>query len=82
MQVASFTGERVAVKKYENSLVSAYNASVQEGLVTGLGLGTVVLFMFGGYSLGVWYGAKLILSKGYTGGKVINVIFAILTGSL
>ncbi|XP_074586763.1 ABC transporter B family member 4-like [Curcuma longa] len=79
--VASFTGERVAVKKYENSLVSAYNASVQEGLVTGLGLGMVVLFMFGGYSLGVWYGAKLILSKGYTGGKVINVIFAILTGS-
>ncbi|XP_042391237.1 ABC transporter B family member 4-like isoform X2 [Zingiber officinale] len=79
--VASFTGERVAVKKYENSLVSAYDASVQEGLVTGLGLGTVVLFMFGGYSLGVWYGAKLILSKGYTGGRVLNVIFAILTGS-
>ncbi|CAD5165795.1 unnamed protein product [Musa acuminata subsp. malaccensis] len=79
--VASFTGERQAVKKYDKSLVRAYNASVQEGLVAGLGLGTVMLFMFAGYSLGIWYGAKLILQKSYTGGKVINVIFAILTGS-
>ncbi|XP_074579514.1 ABC transporter B family member 4-like [Curcuma longa] len=79
--VASFTGEKQAVKKYDKSLVRAYNASVQEGLVAGLGLGTLMLFMFCGYSLGIWYGAKLILHKGYTGGKVINVIFAILTGS-
>ncbi|URD76940.1 ABC transporter B family member [Musa troglodytarum] len=79
--VASFTGERQAVKKYEKSLVNAYNASVQESLVSGISLGTVMLFMFSGYSLGIWYGAKLILQKGYTGGKVINVIFAILTGS-
>ncbi|KAG6517606.1 hypothetical protein ZIOFF_021002 [Zingiber officinale] len=79
--VASFTGEKLAVKKYDKSLVRAYNASVQEGLVAGLGLGMLMLFMFCGYSLGIWYGAKLILHKGYTGGKVINVIFAILTGS-
>ncbi|CAL9779779.1 unnamed protein product [Musa acuminata subsp. burmannicoides] len=79
--VASFTGEIRAVKKYEKSLVNAYNASVQESLVSGISLGTVMLFMFAGYSLGTWYGAKLILQKGYTGGKVINVIFAILTGS-
>ncbi|KAJ8498307.1 hypothetical protein OPV22_008859 [Ensete ventricosum] len=79
--VASFTGERRAVKKYEKYLVNAYSASVQESLISGISLGTVMLFMFAGYSLGIWYGAKLILQKGYTGGKVINVIFAILTGS-
>ncbi|WOL11783.1 hypothetical protein Cni_G20547 [Canna indica] len=79
--VASFTGEKQAVQKYDKSLVRAYNASVQEGLVAGVGLGAVMLFMFAGYSLGIWYGAKLILDKGYTGGTVINVIFAILTGS-
>lgn len=67
---------------YEKSLVRAYNASTQEGLAAGAGLGMVMLFMFAGYSLGIWYGAKLILQKGYSGGKVINVIFAILTGSL
>ncbi|THU64468.1 hypothetical protein C4D60_Mb01t26780 [Musa balbisiana] len=80
--VASFTGERRAVKKSEKSLVNASNASVRESLVSGVRLGTVMLFMFAGYSSGTWYGAKLILQKGYTGGKVISVIFAILTGSI
>nr|XP_029124116.1 ABC transporter B family member 4-like isoform X2 [Elaeis guineensis] len=80
--VASFTGEKHAVNKYSKSLNSAYSSGVQEGLAAGLGLGTVMLFIFCGYSLGIWYGAKLILDKGYTGAKVINVIFAVLTGSL
>ncbi|XP_010938828.1 ABC transporter B family member 11 [Elaeis guineensis] len=79
--VASFTGEKHAVNKYNKSLNSAYSSGVQEGLAAGLGLGTVMLFFFCGYSLGIWYGAKLILDKGYTGADVINVIFAVLTGS-
>ncbi|RRT66148.1 hypothetical protein B296_00018134 [Ensete ventricosum] len=52
-KVASFTGERRAVKKYEKYLVNAYSASVQESLVSGISLGTVMLFMFAGYSLGI-----------------------------
>ncbi|XP_029124115.1 ABC transporter B family member 11 isoform X2 [Elaeis guineensis] len=80
--VASFTGEKHAVNKYKKSLNSAYSSGVQEGLAAGLGLGTVMLFIFCGYSLGIWYGAKLILNKGYTGADVVNVIFAVLTGSL
>ncbi|KAG1370988.1 ABC transporter B family member 4 [Cocos nucifera] len=62
--VASFTGEKHAVNKYKKSLNSAYSSGVQEGLAAGLGLGTVMLFFFCGYSLGIWYGAKLILDKG------------------
>ncbi|XP_072958940.1 ABC transporter B family member 11-like [Typha angustifolia] len=80
--VASFTGEKQAVDKYSKSLKSAYRSNVQEGLAAGLGMGTVMLLMFCGYSMGIWYGAKLILDKGYTGAKVMNVIFAVLTGSL
>ncbi|RWW08724.1 hypothetical protein GW17_00027815 [Ensete ventricosum] len=52
-KVASFTGERRAVKKYEKYLVNAYSASVQESLISGISLGTVMLFMFAGYSLGI-----------------------------
>jgi ATP-binding cassette, subfamily B (MDR/TAP), member 1 len=44
-------------------------------------MGTVMLLLFCGYSLGIWYGAKLILEKGYTGAQVMNVIFAVLTVS-
>ncbi|KAK8913700.1 ABC transporter B family member 11 [Platanthera zijinensis] len=81
--VASFTGEHISVINYKNALKNAYTSSVNEGLVAGLGIGFVFFFMFCGYALGVWYGGKLILDqgKGYTGADVINVIFAILTGS-
>ncbi|KAJ6847236.1 ABC transporter B family member 11-like isoform X2 [Iris pallida] len=79
--VASFTGEKQSVHKYSKSLKSAYRAAVHEGLATGLGIGSVMLLMFSGYSLGIWYGAKLILDKGYTGADVINVILAVVTGS-
>ncbi|KAG8045283.1 hypothetical protein GUJ93_ZPchr0008g13183 [Zizania palustris] len=80
--VASFTGEKQAVEKYSKSLKSAYKSGVREGLAAGLGMGTVMVLLFCGYSLGIWYGARLILLKGYTGAKVMNVIFAVLTGSL
>ncbi|KAJ6795680.1 ABC transporter B family member 11-like isoform X2 [Iris pallida] len=80
--VASFTGENQFVDKYSKSLMTAYKSSVHEGIATGLGLGIMMLIMFCGYSLGIWYGAKLILEKGYTGGKVINVIFSVVMGSL
>jgi ATP-binding cassette, subfamily B (MDR/TAP), member 1 len=82
LQVASFTGEKRAVEKYGKSLKNAYKSGVREGLAGGLGMGTVMGLLFCGYSLGIWYGAKLILEKGYTGAKVMNVIFAVLTGSL
>lgn len=70
------------MEKYNKSLKSAYKSGVREGLAAGLGMGTVMVLLFCGYSLGIWYGARLILEKGYTGAKVMNVIFAVLTGSL
>lgn len=81
-QVASFTGEKQAIAKYDNSLKTAYKSSVQEGLAAGVGLGSVMFIVFGSYALAVWFGSKMILNKGYTGGDVINIIFAVLTGSL
>ncbi|GJM91048.1 hypothetical protein PR202_ga07383 [Eleusine coracana subsp. coracana] len=35
-----------------------------------------------GYALAVWYGARLIIEKGYTGGYIINVLMAIMTGAM
>ncbi|KAJ7955339.1 ABC transporter B family protein [Quillaja saponaria] len=80
--VASFTGEKQAVAKYNESLTKAYKNTVQEGLVAGIGLGTVMLFILCSYGLAVWYGGKMVLEKGYTGGDIVNIIFAVLTGSL
>ncbi|XP_048127329.1 ABC transporter B family member 11-like isoform X1 [Rhodamnia argentea] len=80
--VASFTGEKRAIANYSKFLVHAYSSGVHEGLAAGLGLGSVMLIIFGGYALAIWYGAKLILDHGYNGGTVINVIMAVLTGSM
>ncbi|KAF7818078.1 ABC transporter B family member 21-like [Senna tora] len=80
--VASFTGEKQAVSNYNKFLADAQKAGVREGFVAGMGLGSVMFCIFSGYALAIWYGSKLILDKGYNGGTVINVVFAILTSSM
>ena len=80
--MASFTGEKQAIDKYNKKLEVAYKVSAKQGLASGCGIGSVLVIIFGTYSLAVWYGSKLIIEKGYTGGDVINIIFAVLTGSM
>ncbi|KAL1552967.1 ABC transporter B member 11 [Salvia divinorum] len=79
--VASFTGERRAVDRYEKSLHKAYKAGVQEGLAAGLGSGVSMLALYCSYALAVWFGSKMIIEKGYTGGHVLNIMMAVLLGS-
>ncbi|KAI8003263.1 ABC transporter B family member 11 [Camellia lanceoleosa] len=78
--VASFTGERQAINKYKKSLLKAYKSGVQVGLALGLGSGVFMFLLCSSYALAVWYGAKMIIDKGYTGGRVLIVISAMLTG--
>ncbi|XP_009778876.1 ABC transporter B family member 21-like [Nicotiana sylvestris] len=80
--VASFTGEKQAVANYNKSLVKAYQSGANEGLASGLGLGSVFAIIYCSYALAIWFGARLILEKGYTGGQVLNVIIAVLTASM
>ena len=81
-QVASFTGEKQAVSSYKKFLGYAYQSGVREGLASGMGFGFVMLVVFCGYALAVWYGAKMIIEKGYDGGTVMNVMVAVLTASM
>lgn len=82
IQVISFTGEKQAIAKYKKSLTKAYDSAVREGLATGLGLGSVMFTVFCIFALAVWFGAKLIINKGYSGGNVVGVIVAVLTASM
>uniref|UniRef100_A0A0E0CJU0 MDR-like ABC transporter n=1 Tax=Oryza meridionalis TaxID=40149 RepID=A0A0E0CJU0_9ORYZ len=74
--VVSFTGERRATDKYNEFLKISYRSAVHQGAAMGLGIGSVI------YGLAVWYGAKLIIEKGYTGGYIINVLMAIMSGAM
>ncbi|KAK9696899.1 hypothetical protein RND81_08G004200 [Saponaria officinalis] len=80
--VASFTGEKNAIKKYDDKLVVAYKATVTQGLASGVGLGALLFIITSCYALAVWYGGRLILEKGYNGGQVVNVIIAMMTGGM
>lgn len=80
--VASFTGEKRAIEKYDSKLDVAYKATIKQGFVSGMGLGVVMLIVFCTYALAVWYGSKLIIEKGYNGGQIINVIMAIMVGGM
>ncbi|GAB2280613.1 hypothetical protein Dimus_015242 [Dionaea muscipula] len=52
-KVASFTGEKLAIAKYNNAVENAYTSSAFEGLAAGMGLGTLQFFTFGSYGLAV-----------------------------
>ncbi|KAF3675292.1 ABC transporter B family member 11 [Capsicum annuum] len=80
--VAAFNGEKLAINKYDNILKLAYAFTVQQGFVSGVGLGTFLLILLSTYGLTIWYGSKLIIEKGYHGGDVINVLMAIMMGGI
>ncbi|KAF5729942.1 hypothetical protein HS088_TW20G00309 [Tripterygium wilfordii] len=46
IHVVSFTGEKQAIDKYNESLMKAYRSSVQEGLAAGWSLGAVTFIIF------------------------------------
>ncbi|KAI3935537.1 hypothetical protein MKW92_025166 [Papaver armeniacum] len=80
--VASFTGEYEAIRKYNKALTSAYKSGVQEGLAAGLGLGSALFIVLCTFSLATWFGASMVVDKGYSGGSVVNVIIIVLISSL
>ncbi|AEE82081.1 P-glycoprotein-like protein pgp3 [Arabidopsis thaliana] len=80
--VASFTGEKQAMKSYREFINLAYRASVKQGFSMGLGLGVVFFVFFCSYALAIWFGGEMILKKGYTGGEVVNVMVTVVASSM
>ncbi|KAJ8549049.1 hypothetical protein K7X08_032756 [Anisodus acutangulus] len=78
--VASFTGENLAIVDYNSKLENAYTATVKQALATGFGLDTIIMLIFFSYALALWYGAKLIIDKGYKGDNIVSVIFTVMLG--
>ncbi|XP_064994524.1 ABC transporter B family member 9-like [Musa acuminata AAA Group] len=80
--VAAFNGEKQAIDDYKQLIKKAYGAVVQEGIAAGVGIGCVLMFIFCNYGLAVWYGAKLIIEKGYIGADVFNCMVTVTTGAM
>ncbi|KAH7536918.1 hypothetical protein FEM48_Zijuj03G0037300 [Ziziphus jujuba var. spinosa] len=80
--VASFTGEKQAIDKCNKLLTKAYKSGIQESLAAGLGFGVAMFILFCCYGFAVWFGGKMIIEKGYSGGDVASIVIAILTASM
>lgn len=82
VQVASFTREKQVVANYNKLLATIYKSELIVGLHTGLFTGLILFTMSCYYALAVWFGAKLVLQKVYTGGDVFTVPLALGISSL
>nr|CAB3460817.1 unnamed protein product [Digitaria exilis] len=79
--VVSFNGEKKAIELYNNLIKKAYKGAVKAGAAHGFGMGLLALIYFSTFGLIIWYGSKLSLTKGYSGGDILNVMFAIMIGA-
>ena len=82
LKVVSFSGEKHAITMYNKLIRKAYESALLEGIVTGLGLGSMELSLFCSYGLAIWYGSRLIVERGYNGGSVISTIMAVTIGAM
>ncbi|XP_042060312.1 ABC transporter B family member 11-like isoform X1 [Salvia splendens] len=79
--VASFNGEKQAVASYKKFLASSYKFDMFAVLSGGSEFGFHMFTMFCTYAMAVWFGAKMIIHNGYTGGEVYTVLLAMIMGS-
>ncbi|CAH1796934.1 unnamed protein product [Owenia fusiformis] len=80
--VAAFGGEKKECERYNNNLGFARQKGIQKGLVMGLGIGFAWFICYCAYSLGFWYGAKLIREEDYSAGILLIVFFSVVTGAV
>ncbi|CAF3502579.1 unnamed protein product [Rotaria sp. Silwood1] len=76
--VLSYNGQEREEKRYEQHLGEAKRNGIKKGAINGFTMGSVWFFIYCAYSLGFWYGAKLIREEGYNIGDVIIVFFSII----
>lgn len=76
----SYTGESKSVTEYDHAIAKAEKSGIKSGIATGFGLGFALFVMFSSYGLAMWYGSILVVNDGLSGGAVISVVFAVLTG--
>lgn len=78
--VLSYTGEIKSVIEYDHAIAKAAKLGINSALASGFGIGFALFVMFASYALAMWYGSILVANHELSGGNVLSVIFAVLTG--
>ncbi|KAL8223203.1 hypothetical protein R6Q57_020602 [Mikania cordata] len=79
--VYSFTAEKTIVNKYSTILDRTTDMGLKQGLAKGLAVGSTGL-CFAIWALIAWYGSRLVMYKGESGGRVYTAGLSFILGGL
>ncbi|KAK4415580.1 putative ABC transporter B family member 8 [Sesamum alatum] len=79
--VYSFTAERSIIEKYSSILDRAKHLGIKQGIAKGLAIGSTGL-SFAIWALLAWYGSRLVMYKGESGGRIYAAGVSFVLGGL
>ncbi|KAL9555441.1 hypothetical protein MBANPS3_002351 [Mucor bainieri] len=80
--VYSFSLQKRFSERYNNELNNALKTGIKRGASLGVGFAFFMFFLFGTYSLALWYGATLVVKGQLTGPIVLVVFLAMMMGCM
>uniref|UniRef100_A0A8C6MNP3 Multidrug resistance protein 1 n=1 Tax=Moschus moschiferus TaxID=68415 RepID=A0A8C6MNP3_MOSMO len=78
--VIAFGGQKKELERYNKNLEEAKRIGIKKAITANISMGAAFLLLYASYALVFWYGTSLVLSREYTIGQVVAVIFSVLTG--
>ncbi|RHZ85023.1 hypothetical protein Glove_73g31 [Diversispora epigaea] len=79
--VTAFGTQKKLSNLYDYHLKDAKVEGRKKSIASGAGVGFTFFFIYSVYSLGFWYGTKLILDGELTPGGIVNIYFAVIIGA-
>ncbi|XP_077431421.1 ATP-dependent translocase ABCB1-like isoform X1 [Vanacampus margaritifer] len=80
--VFAFSGQQREIQRYRKNLEEAKNMGIKKAMSSNTAMGFTYMMIFLSYALAFWYGSTLVLSKEYTTGTVLTVLFALIFGAI
>lgn len=79
--VYSFTAERTIIERYSKILERTAKLGISQGIAKGLAVGSTGL-SFVIWALLAWYGSRLVMYKGESGGRIYAASISFILGGL
>eukprot|EP01116_Phalansterium_solitarium_P018473 TRINITY_DN489_c0_g1_i1.p1 TRINITY_DN489_c0_g1~~TRINITY_DN489_c0_g1_i1.p1 ORF type:complete len:1312 (+),score=501.72 TRINITY_DN489_c0_g1_i1:46-3981(+) len=79
--VASFNGEEHEAARFHTEIKTALRVGYKRAMISGFGMGSVYISMYGSFGLSLWYGIQLVKAGEMDAGPVLTVFFAVLVGA-
>jgi ATP-binding cassette subfamily B (MDR/TAP) protein 1 len=79
--ITSFNAQKKVAHNYNESLAGARREGIKKSISSGVGFGSLMLFIYNAYALAFWFGSSLLKNDEITAGTVVNVFFAVLIGA-